>query len=280
MSTALNLASLAAQGELKIPIARGVVSEGGSGTDYTGWSGVSSVFVEAKVEVREQSRGFATLTLTVEGSSNGTDWSTLQTFTFGHGGTQTATVSSPDDHLRVSWDVGGGSEWQIIEVTAAPSIIDTGGGGSATVLVLQEGSVGGTRTPGGSYAAPVSAWTVIRDDAGALQDDEQSVILPSGLWLCGGMFDTANSWAGSSGYIGVSVVGGAGSLNSDVPWQAYISAAAVALSGAALHATPVMVKSPGDSGPTSIALRLQNDSDITVEFSGMVLWAQKVADLP
>lgn len=138
MTETIDLAALTRASGPHVLLASGTVSQAGSGTDFAGWSDVSSVYVEAKAELRDGSRGYARLVLTVEGSADGLSWSALETFTFGgHGGRQEATVDAPDDHLRVSWSVEGRSEWQIVSVTATPSIVDPPGGGGGGSLPLK-----------------------------------------------------------------------------------------------------------------------------------------------
>ena len=133
MATAIDLTALAAADGPKVTLQGALqVGEGGTGTAYSGFDDVSAVFIEVKVALIRAVRGAPGMTLLIESSTDGNSWSTAETFTFGYDGTQTVTLESPADYLRVRWTTSSKSEWYIDHVTAAPTYLEAAGGGGST----------------------------------------------------------------------------------------------------------------------------------------------------
>lgn len=138
MTTTIDFDALqAAQGPKVILVPSTTVSQAGGGDVFTDFSVFSRVYVTAKASLRVGNRGQPSLTILVEHSDDGESWSTAATLSYGPDGARSASVSSPKEFFRVSWSVGGSSEWQIVSVEAAPTYLDAPAspGGSQPVSV-------------------------------------------------------------------------------------------------------------------------------------------------
>lgn len=110
-----------------------IVSGAGAGTPLAGFSGLDGVYVEVTVDLRDRHKGDPSLMISLDQSTDGESFASAHDFNFVAPGVLAFTLTSPDDQLRISWDVGGGSEWNIRQVLVAPVSINEGGGGGSSI---------------------------------------------------------------------------------------------------------------------------------------------------
>lgn len=169
MTTVLDLDALQAAAGLQIVLASNVrVGPSATVTSEAtqGFSDVASVELVARVP-RLRGHAGQQVTVTVQQSSNGSDWTTAHAFTFTDTGELSFTLDSPDDYLRVVCTPGGVLREAVVQsVIAVPKFVDSPGGDGSLpsptsegdVLTVVDGDWAGAAPSGGSQAG-AERWT-------------------------------------------------------------------------------------------------------------------------
>jgi hypothetical protein len=160
--TVVDIAKFTADSGPKVTLVGPVdVLSAGTSTAYSDFSALSSVYVEAQVQLQRAIHGAAALTLLIEHSDDGLSYSTAETFTFGADGTQGATLSSPKAYIRASWTVTNRSEWYLRSVFVAVAASGGGGGGSGSISITD-----GSTTVSSATTLSISGGTVTNGGGG------------------------------------------------------------------------------------------------------------------
>lgn len=142
MST-IDLDALQASQGLQIPLCDGLRVRGSSvtATAVQGFDGVRGVELVVRVPVF---RGWGSpgVTVTVQKSANGSDWSTAHAFSFTGSGEQSFTLDAPDDYLRVVAAPSGFLREAVAYVLAVPVFVDqAAAAGSVSEITSEDESV-------------------------------------------------------------------------------------------------------------------------------------------